>query len=339
MPSLADRGAAQPPLGTSAGLAVDVRVPASSANLGPGFDTFGLALSVYNEYTVRVVDGAGGVNVRLADADGVALSAPGEDLMVTAMARAFERAGRELPGLDIEGVIAIPMGSGLGSSAAAIVGGLMAAKGLLEGAEEPLTALDHGTADGGRLDGDALLALATELEGHPDNVAPALLGGLTIAWGTPTGPRAKKFNVHRGVAPLIAVPDFSVPTKVARALQPVSVPYEDAVFNLSRSALLIAALVQSPELLFEATDDKLHQTYRASAMPETNDLVHRLRAAGLPAVVSGAGPSILVLGGDPALRAQGQSIIEAAGAVRWTVLTPAVDFKGATVSPHRPDVP
>jgi len=304
---------------------VAVRVPASSANLGPGFDTFGLALSVYNEYDVRVTARSGPVSVELVDGEGAAIPSPREDLMVVAMARGFEQAGLDLPALEIRGRIAIPMGSGLGSSAAAIVGGLMAAKGLLE--PDVL------------LDGDTLLGLATELEGHPDNVAPALLGGLTIAWSTPTGPRAKKFNVHRGVAPLIAVPDFAVSTKVARALQPGTVPYEDAVFNLSRSALLIAALVQSPELLFEATDDKLHQTYRASAMPETNDLVHRLREAGLPAVVSGAGPSILVLGGDPALRALGQSIIEEAGRSRWTVLAPAVDFKGATVSPHRPDVP
>ncbi len=311
--------------GVPAGRAVDVRVPASSANLGPGFDTFGLALSVYNEYAVRVVADTGAVDVRLVDADGAPIPSPSEDLMVRAMARAFERAGVGLPALEIAGRIAIPMGSGLGSSAAAIVGGLMAAKGLLEPKLE--------------LDGETLLALATELEGHPDNVAPALLGGLTIAWSTPTGPRAKKFNVHRGVAPLIAVPDFAVSTKVARALQPETVPYEDAIFNLSRSALLIAALVQSPELLFEATDDKLHQTYRASAMPATSELVHRLRDAGLPAVVSGAGPSILVLGGDPALRAQGRAIIDAAEGSRWTVLTPAVDFKGATVSPHRPDVP
>jgi len=308
-----------------AGRAVDVRVPASSANLGPGFDTFGLALSIYNEYAVRAGAPGGPVRVRLVDAEGAPLPSPSEDLMVAAMTRAFDHAGVEPPALEIEGRIAIPMGSGLGSSAAAIVGGLMAAKGLL--------------APEAELDGDALLALATELEGHPDNVAPALLGGLTIAWSTPAGPRAKKFNVHRGVAPLVAVPDFAVPTKVARALQPETVPYGDAVFNLSRSALLIAALVQSPELLFEATDDKLHQTYRASAMPATNELVGRLRAAGLPAVVSGAGPSILVLGGDPALRAQGQAILDAAVGSRWTVRTPAVDFKGATVSQHRPDVP
>lgn len=307
------------------GRAVDVRVPASSANLGPGFDTFGLALSVYNEYSVRVTGASGEVEVSLTNAEGEPLPSPAHDLMVESMARGFAHAGVDMPALAVEGRIAIPMGSGLGSSAAAIVGGLMAAKGLLEPETE--------------IAGDELLALATELEGHPDNVAPALLGGLTIAWGTPSGPRAKKFNVHRGVAPLIAVPDFAVSTKVARALQPESVPYGDAIFNLSRSALLIAALVQSPELLFEATDDKLHQSYRASAMPATNDLVRRLREAGLPAVVSGAGPSILMLAGDPALRARAQEIIDEPGVSSWTVLTPAVDFKGATVGPHRADAP
>ena len=145
----------------------------------------------------------------------------------------------------------------MGSSGAAIVSGIMAAKGLLEGIVE--------------IDSQALLALATALEGHPDNVAPALFGGLTIAWMTPDGPRSKKLIVHRGVSPLVAVPtENTMSTALARSLQPESVPHEDAIFNVSRSALLIAALIQSPELLLAATEDKLHQSYRASAMPETD---------------------------------------------------------------------
>ena len=178
--------------------------------------------------------------------------------------------------------------AGSGSSGAAIVSGIMAAKGLLEGVVD--------------LDAQQLLALANDMEGHPDNVAPALFGGLTIAWVTPDGPRFKKLIVHRGVSPLVLVPEHVMSTALARSLQPESVPHEDAVFNVSRSALLVAALIQSPELLHAATEDKLHQSYRASAMPETDRLITLLREQGFAAVVSGAGPSILVLGSDPSQR-------------------------------------
>jgi len=301
------------------GRAVDVRVPASSANLGPGFDTLGLALSLYDELTVTAT--SGGVEI---DIDGVGAGVvPVDDsnLVVRSFARAFEHAGVAMPGIRIAARNVIPHGGGLGSSAAAIVSGLMAAKGLLE----PEV----------RFAPDELLALATEIEGHPDNVAPALLGGLTIAWTADGGPKAKKLHVHRGVSLLVCVPEFSVSTEVARALQPSSVPYEDAVFNLSRSALLVAALVQSPELLLEATEDRLHQDYRASAMPETAELVRELRNEGHAAVVSGAGPSILVLCADPAERAAASSIVEERARSPWRALMLAVDFKGATVNPHR----
>jgi len=301
------------------GRAVDVRVPASSANLGPGFDTLGLALSLYDELTVTAT--SGGVEI---DIDGVGAGVvPVDDsnLVVRSFARAFEHAGVAMPGIRIAARNVIPHGGGLGSSAAAIVSGLMAAKGLLE--------------PDVRFAPDELLALATEIEGHPDNVAPALLGGLTIAWTADGGPKAKKLHVHRGVSLLVCVPEFSVSTEVARALQPSSVPYEDAVFNLSRSALLVAALVQSPELLLEATEDRLHQDYRASAMPETAELVRELRSEGHAAVVSGAGPSILVLCADPAERAAASSIVEERARSPWRALMLAVDFKGATVNPHR----
>ncbi|MEN9740810.1 MAG: hypothetical protein RLZ72_1076, partial [Actinomycetota bacterium] len=178
----------------------------------------------------------------------------------------------------------------------------------------------------------ALLDLATELEGHPDNVAPALFGGLTIAWTTPNGPKHKKLIVHRGVSLLVAAPrNITMSTKFARSLQPEQVPHEDAIFNVSRSALLIAALIQSPELLHEATEDKLHQDYRAEAMPETNALVHKLRDAGFAAVVSGAGPSVLVLTDDPVERKRAAELIEATDGAEWECLMLAVDFKGATV--------
>lgn len=304
------------------GRTVHVQVPATSANLGPGFDTFGLALALYDqlEATATADDG-----VRV-DVDGVGAGIVATDernLVARAVARGFAAAGVPLPGLHLVAHNVIPHGGGLGSSAAAIVSGLMAARGLLAGIVD--------------LDLDTLLALATEMEGHPDNVAPALLGGLTIAWSDSAGAKAKKLMVHRGVAPLVLVPDYAVSTELARSLQPDSVPVEDAVFNLSRSALLVAALVQSPELLLEATEDRLHQDYRASAMPQTAALVRALRDAGHAAVVSGAGPSILVLAADPGERADAAAIAADSTGARWRALPLAVDFKGATVSPHRVD--
>jgi homoserine kinase len=172
--------------------------------------------------------------------------------------------------------------------------------------------------------------LATELEGHPDNVAPALFGGLTIAWVDESGPQHKQLLVHRGVAPLVFVPEFTMSTEVARSLQPLQVPREDAVFNVSRSALLIAALTQSPELLMAATEDKLHQNYRAQAMPETDRLVRMLRAAGFAAVVSGAGPSVLVLADGPGRRLEAAELVAGID-TPWEALMLAVDVRGATV--------
>lgn len=307
-----------------AGRSVTVRVPATSANLGPGFDTLGLALALYDELTVTATDGTD-VIVDVRGVGAGVVPTDGSNLVARAIAHTFDSVGQPLPGLHLIARNVIPHGSGLGSSAAAIVSGVMAARGLLAGIVE--------------LDLDRMLVIATELEGHPDNVAPALFGGLTIAWTTESGPRAKKLIVHRGVSPLVFVPGHSVSTALARSLQPASVPYEDAVFNLSRSALLIAALVQSPELLMEATEDRLHQEYRASAMPETNSLVHLLRDNGFAAVVSGAGPSILVLADDPARRLEAVDLVTANATTPWTSHLLAVDFKGATVIEHQVEAP
>jgi homoserine kinase len=298
--------------------AVAVKVPATSANLGPGLDTMGLALSLYDELEVRVTDGPTRVDVTGQGAGEVPTD--GTNLVVRSIAHTFASAGREMPNLHLTARNIIPHGRGMGSSGAAIVSGVMAAKGLLEGV------VDFGADD--------LLRLATELEGHPDNVAPALFGGLTIAWTTPDGPRAKKLIVHRGVSPLVLVPESTMSTELARSLAPVSVPHEDAIFNVSRSALLVAAMTQSPELLLAATEDKLHQNYRASAMLETDALVRLLRTHGLAAVVSGAGPSVLVLASDPAERLLAADLVVDHSTVPWQALLLAVDFKGATVVPH-----
>jgi homoserine kinase len=300
------------------GRSVVVKVPATTANLGPGFDTLGLALALYDELEVSVRD-APGATVEVVGVGAGVVPTDETNLVVTAIAHTFASVGVPLPGLNLVAHNSIPHGRGMGSSGAAIVSGIMAAKGLLEGIVD--------------IDSQGLLALANDMEGHPDNVAPALFGGLTIAWVTPEGPRFKKLIVHRGVSPVVFVPEHVMSTALARSLQPVSVPHEDAVFNLSRSALLVAALIQSPELLLAATEDKLHQSYRASAMPETDRLITLLRENGFAAVVSGAGPSILVLCDDPSQRRAAADLVERESETRWQPLLLAVDFKGATVVP------
>lgn len=304
-----------------AGRRVHVKVPATSANLGPGFDTLGLALARYDELDLEVI--AEGLEIEVHGVGQGEVPLDESHLVLRAIGHTFAHYGLERPPLRLVAHNSIPHGRGLGSSGAAIVAGIMAAKGLLEPEIE--------------ISADELLQLATELEGHPDNVAPALFGGLTIAWVTPEGPRHKKLMVHRGVSPLVLVPEHEMSTALARSLQPTSVPHEDAVFNVSRSALLVAALIQSPELLLAATEDKLHQRYRAEAMPETDRLIRVLRAAGHPAVVSGAGPSILVLASDPSERADAIRLVEGAAETSWQALPLAVDFLGATVHPADED--
>lgn len=301
------------------GRSVVVRVPATSANLGPGFDTLGLALSVYDELIVTALP-QGRVEIEVSGEGAEDVPRDASNLVVRSIAYAFEAVGRRMPGIRMQARNVIPHGRGMGSSGAAVVSGLLAAKGLLAG--------DVVLGD------ETLLSLATELEGHPDNVAPALFGGLTIAWMDETGPQHKKLLVHRGVSPLVLVPEFTMSTKLARSLQPLQVPREDAVFNVSRSALLIAALTQSPELLLAATEDKLHQSYRAQAMLDTDRLVRLLRERGFAAVVSGAGPSVLVLADGPGRRLEAARVVEAETDTPWEALLLAVDFKGGTVKEY-----
>jgi len=297
------------------GRRVSVKVPATSANLGPGFDTLGMALSYYDELQVEVVAG-NDVVVEVHGEGAGEVPTDGTNLVATTIRYVFDRFKQPMPGLKLIAHNVIPHGRGMGSSGAAVVAGIMAAKGLLEGIVE--------------ISSGQLLDIATELEGHPDNVAPALFGGLTIAWKDEFGPHHKKLFVHRGVSPLELVPANKMSTALARSLQPDSVPHDDAVFNVSRSALLIAALTQSPELLMAATEDKLHQEYRAEAMPETNALIQLMRSHGHAAVVSGAGPSVLVLASDPAERLEAAKLATEKYP-QWQALLLAVDFKGATV--------
>lgn len=301
------------------GRTVAVRVPATSANLGPGFDTLGIALAYYDDLEVTAAKpGTLTIEVEGEGAGQVPMDA--SHLVVRAILETFKRAGAGAPGLILKAKNRIPHGGGLGSSGAAVVSGIMAAKGLLEGVA--------------KISDKTMLDIATEFENHPDNVAPALFGGLSIAWEDEHGPHTKKLSVHRGVSPLVLVSATKMSTALARSLQPESVPHEDAVFNVSRSALLVAAMVQSPELLFAATEDRLHQSYRATAMPETEALIRTLRAEGHAAVVSGAGPSVLVLASDPAQRLKAKELAEKTHP-QWQALLLAVDNKGATMEVHQ----
>jgi homoserine kinase len=293
-----------------------VVVPGTTANLGPGFDTLGMALGIYDELEVTAT--SSGVVVDVSGVGAGEVATDETNLVARSLLTTFEKVGITPPGLHLVAHNQIPHGRGLGSSGAAIVAGVMAAKGLLDGI--------HAFSD------DDLLAIATDIEGHPDNIAPSLFGGLTIAWVQDGSPRSKKLHIHRGVSLLVAIPvDASMSTHLARSLQPETVPHQDAIFNLSRASLLIAALLDSPELLVEATEDRLHQAYRASAMPETSDLLGTLRGEGLAAVVSGAGPSILVLCSEPAERLRAADIISAHGKDQWEVRLLTVDERGATV--------
>lgn len=300
----------------AAGRTVEVTVPATSANLGPGFDTLGLALSVYDTLVVTEL-AAGELEIEVTGSGAGEIPRDGSNLIVRTIAHVYADVDRPLPGLRIVAENGVPHGRGLGSSGAAVAAGILAAKGLLEGDVE-ISETD-------------MLRLATEIEGHPDNVAPALFGGLTIAWMGERGAQHKKLLVHRGVSPLVLVPSYTMSTSKARSLQPPQVSTADAVFNVSRSALLIAALTQSPELLLDATADRLHQDYRAEAMPETQRLVQTLRAAGFAAVVSGAGPSVLVLADGPGSRQDAVELAESTTDTPWDALLLAVDVRGGTV--------
>jgi homoserine kinase len=284
---------------------VSVRTPATSANLGPGFDALGLALTLYDEVTAEVVDGETTVEVT---GEGAGTLPPGEDhLIVQSMRKTFERLGGQPPGIRLRCVNAIPQARGLGSSSAAIVAGVTLAQALTTRETEALTTHEtalttHETAltthetGAGTTGKAAALDIAGELEGHPDNVAPCILGGFTIAWlDDQHRAKATALTPSKDIEPVVFVPQIQGLTAVARAALPRDVPHRDAAFNAGRSALLVYALTSEPSLLLEATEDRLHQAYRASGMPETAALVRRLRAQGIAAVVSGAGPTVLVL--------------------------------------------
>jgi homoserine kinase len=259
-----------------------VRVPATSANLGSGFDALGLALAWYDE--VSAVRSGTGLQVEVTGIGAADVPRDERHLVVRAMDATFAALGEPRGGLVLLCENAIPHGLGLGSSAAAVVAGALLARALVP--------------DGAQLLDDAgVLAIAARLEGHPDNAAAALLGGFTIAWPESSGVCSVRLEPAPSLRAVVLLPDSTLATATARGLLPAAVPHADAAHAAARSALLVHAITADPDRLLAATEDRLHQAYREPAMPRTLALVAALRLAGLAAVVSGAGPSVLVLGG------------------------------------------
>ena len=292
---------------------VAASVPATSANLGPGYDALGLALDLRDRMTAEVIDEPVLEIVVRGHGDGVVPLDDGH-LVHRAMRSAFERLGAPTPGLRLECHNSIPHARGLGSSSAAIVAGVSLARALVAGGSS-------------LMDDDAAFALAAELEGHPDNVAPAFYGGFTIAYRDVTGFRATSVAVDPRVHVVVLVPPDAVETALARGLLPAAVPHADAAASAGRAALLVAALTQDPDLLLAATEDWLHQDHREPAMPATLDLVRKLRGEGLPAVVSGAGPSVLVFTTE-----EEQAAVAARSPAGWQALVTSIDPDGVRVT-------
>jgi homoserine kinase len=291
---------------------VRVRVPGSSANLGPGFDSLGLALGLYDDVEVSVA------------ADGVAVEVEGEGagrvpcdeshLVVRAMRTAWNIVGDAPTGLRMRCRNAVPHSRGLGSSAAAAVAGAVAAV-VLAGRDA-------------ELERDTILQVAAGMEGHADNAAASLLGGFVVAWET-VGNTSERFHAvrldaHPGIRPVALIAGAESLTSTTRGLLPERVPLVDAAFTGSRTALAVLAFTQRPELLLPATEDRLHQGYRRPAYPESADLVDALRKRGIPAAISGAGPTVLALTSDGTIPAD----LELHG---FTPLELPVDAEGAHV--------
>jgi homoserine kinase len=260
-------------------------VPASSANLGPGFDSLGLALSLYDEIIVETTDSGLVVEVEGEGAGELVLDAG--HLVVRAVQHGLQAAGVGAAGLIVRCRNAIPHSRGLGSSAAAVVGGLAAVNGLL--VQAGLTPLSQ----------PQLIQLSSEFEGHPDNAAAAVLGGATVSWtevgAGPPAYSAAQVRLHPDIRLFPAIPLQRSSTVEARVLLPTQVSHDDARFNVSRAALLVVALTERPDLLLAATEDVLHQPHRAAAMPASAEYLQLMRRCNVPAVLSGAGPAVIAL--------------------------------------------
>ena len=297
---------------------MQVEVPASSANLGPGFDSFGLALAMHDRYVAQVLDDVI-LDIDISGEGAQDLPRTDKNLLVKAMYKGFDFLGGRPKGLAIRALNVNPHGRGLGSSASAIIGGLVLARSLVLNGEDKLT-------------DQQLLSLATEMEGHPDNVSAALYGGATISWSEiikgKQNAQSIQLNVDTRIRAMAYIPAQPLATAKARKVLPESIPFADAVRNTSNAAILSHALTLRPDLLFIATEDFLHQSYRAQVMPESFALMNKLRGAGVAAFISGAGPTVLVL------HTGNQSDVEElklAGGSAFTALPLEIASRGASL--------
>jgi homoserine kinase len=301
-----------------AGLRATSVVAASSANLGPGFDSLGLALSLYDEIVVETIEV--GLNVEVEGEGAGQVPLDSTHLVVRAVQHGLRAVGASVGGLNIRCRNAIPQSRGLGSSAAAVVGGLAAVNGLVtQTGSKPMSEAD-------------LIQRSSEFEGHPDNAAAAVLGGGVVSWTSTgsTGPRyaGAPLQIHPDIHLFVAIPEQRSLTAETRVLLPRSVSHGDARFNVSRAALLVVALTERPDLLMDATEDVLHQPHRAMAMRASAEYLQILRRCGIAAVLSGAGPAVLGLSTEQGLPADALEYGTANGftvskmsvgdGVRWT---------------------
>jgi homoserine kinase len=293
-----------------AGLTANAVVAASSANLGPGFDSLGLALSLYDDIVVETTES--GLTVDVEGEGAAQVPVDSSHLVVRAIERGLQAAGVAVPGMIVRCRNDIPHSRGLGSSAAAVVGGLAAVNGLVT--QVGSTALTE----------SELIQLASEFEGHPDNASAAVLGGAVVSWTDGDGaPRyaAARLRLHPDIHLFPAIPEERSSTAETRVMLPDSVSHADARFNVSRAALLVVALTERPDLLMEATEDVLHQPQRAPAMPASAEYLRILRRCGVAAVLSGAGPAVIALSDEPELPAE---VLEYGTANGFTVSKMAV---------------
>ena len=283
-------------------------VPATSANLGPGFDCFGLALDLLNEVTLDTEE-APGVTWEGEGAD--ELPGDGTDMISRSMAFVAHEAGLNLPGFALHGVNRIPMERGLGSSSAAVVAGVALATHLL--ADEL----------GRDVTGDraAIFRLASRVDGHPDNAAAAVYGGFTLA---PQDGEVVRLDPHPSLRPVVLIPESDrLSTADARRALASLVPRQDAVYNLSHAALMVVAMTDRPDLLSTAMRDRLHQDARLQLLPGVRDVFDAMASAGVPVAVSGSGPTLLVWEGASAIPDPGSG---------WRLLRLGIRSTGAHVS-------
>ncbi|MEP7035413.1 MAG: homoserine kinase [Dermatophilaceae bacterium] len=307
----------------SPGSSVRVRVPASSANIGPGFDSVGLALGIWDEYVVTV-SAEPSLCIEVHGEGAGELPCDERHLVHRSMLRAWEQLQvLPPPGLHLIARNAVPQGRGLGSSATSIVAGVVAAQGLCDIAT-------GGGGDGGAFDHTFTNNMAAAIEGHPDNSSASVFGGMTLSWADDLDPgliHSVQLEVMPEVIPLVFVPSTQLPTAVARAALPDQIPLCLAALNSARVGLLVEAVTRRPELLLAATREWLHQEQRRASFPQSMTLLDALRGKGHAAVISGAGPSVLVL----TTSAQLEDARALCDQSIWTVLEPGMPTTGASL--------